>query len=145
MRRASSFALDCSPSANDGLLRGGQQPLLAGKPDQRRLQLLERADLDLPNAFAADAIDLAQILERLRLVDQPTLGQDVLLAVVEAVHRLDQQLVPNLALFIVGDDFVLERAVVDQEVLPLAFAVGVAQRGVEAGVAAHAHAAVHAR
>ena len=43
-----------------------QQPPLAGEVHQRLLQLLERAHLDLADALAADVIDLAQLLERLR-------------------------------------------------------------------------------
>ena len=49
-------------------LGGRKQPPLAREPQQRRLQLLERANLDLADALAADAIDLAQLLERLGLV-----------------------------------------------------------------------------
>src|SRR5690349_526968 len=52
-------------------LSGRQQPALTCQPQQRGLQLLERAHLDLPDALAADAIHLAQLLERLRLVRQP--------------------------------------------------------------------------
>src|SRR5439155_27370369 len=57
-------------------LRRRQQPSLAGKPQQRCLELFERAYLDLADAFAADAVDLAQLLERLRLVGEAPLHQD---------------------------------------------------------------------
>ena len=105
-----------------GLSRRRQQPPLAGEAHQRLLQLLERAHLDLADALAADVVDLAQLLERLGLVGQAPLGQDVLLAVVERVHRLDQQLVADLRLLGLGDALVLERLGVDQPVLPAAFA-----------------------
>ena len=62
----------------------GQQPALAGQAHQRLLQLLERADLDLADALAADVIDLAELLERLGLVGEAPLGQDMALALVQA-------------------------------------------------------------
>src|SRR5688572_32668911 len=122
----------------------GQQPLLARQPYQRRLQLLERSHFDLADAFAADAVDLGQVLQRLWLVDQAALGEDMALALVEALQRVDQQLVADPALFLVSDDLVLQRLGGHEEILPLAFAVlAAAQRRVEAGVAAVAHAAIH--
>ena len=121
-----------------GQAKRRQQPSLAGQAQQRRLQLLERAHLDLADALAADAIDLAQFLERLGLVGEAALHQDMLFAVVEAFQRGHQQVVADLAFLILGDQLVLQRAVVDEEVLPLVLAAFVAfQRGVEAGVAAH--------
>ena len=68
----------------------------------------------------------------------------MLLALVEGFHRRHQQVVADAGFLVVGDHLVLKRAGVDQEVLPLALAALVAlERDVEAGVAAHAHAAVH--
>ena len=52
---------------------------LAGDALHRLLQLLERAHLDLAHAFAADVVDLAQLLQRLGLVDQAPVGQDMTL------------------------------------------------------------------
>src|SRR3546814_7834263 len=71
------------------------QALFTRKPHHRLLQLLERAHLDLADALAADTIDLAQFLERLGIVGQPPLGEDVLLAVVEVVHRRDEHVVAH--------------------------------------------------
>src|SRR6478672_7198090 len=115
--------------------RGREQPPLAREAQQRRLQLLERAHLDLPDALAADAIDLAQFLERLGLVGEAALHQDMLLTIVEAFERGHQQVMADLAFLILGDQFVLQRAAVDEEVLPLVLAALIALQGhVEAGV-----------
>src|SRR5438874_7755914 len=70
----------------EGLGRG-QQAALAREAQQRGLELLERADFDLADALAADAIDLAQFLERLGLVGEAALHQDMLLAIVQAFER----------------------------------------------------------
>jgi membrane protein len=95
---------------------------------------LIRADCSFSNARTSiwrirsrlTSIDLAQLLERLGVVGQPPLGQDVLLAVVEALHRVDQQFVTDTALLGLGDALVLERPGVDKKVLPLALAAFVA-------------------
>ena len=68
----------------------------------------------------------------------------MLLAIVERFHRRDQQIVADAAFLGLGKPLVLQRTGVDEEVLPLAFTALVAlQRDIEAGVAAHRHAAVH--
>ena len=68
----------------------------------------------------------------------------MLLAVVQRFHRAVEQGVPDALFLLVGDQLVLQRAIVDQEVLPLVLGALVAlKRRVEAGVAAHRHAAVH--
>ena len=66
--------LSCSNRGSDG----GEQPAVASQAHHRLLQLLEGANLDLANAFAADAVDLAQLLQRLGIIGQAPLGQDVL-------------------------------------------------------------------
>ena len=50
----------------------------------------------------------------------------MLFAVIEGVERGDQQVMPDAALLVLGDDLVLQRAAVDQEILPLSFAALVA-------------------
>ncbi len=66
------------------------------------------------------------------------------LTLVEALHRVHQQVVADAAFLVLGDQLVLERSGVDQEVLPLALAAFVAlEADVERGVAAHRHPAVH--
>src|SRR5665213_3743622 len=114
----------------------GEQAAFAGEVHQCLLQFLEGADLDLANALAADVVDLAQFLERLGFVGQAPLGQDVLLAVVQRLHRLDQQLVADPRLLGSGDALVLERFGVDTPILPLAVP-SLAQRDVHRGVSAH--------
>jgi membrane protein len=120
-----------------------KQPPLAGEAQKRRLELFESPHLNLSNPLPAHAIDLAEFLERFRLVGQPPLHQDMLFSVVQALKRRHQQIVTDPTFLILGNHFVLQRATVDQEILPLVFALAVFQRGVEAGVAAHRHAAIH--
>jgi hypothetical protein len=55
-----------SIGSGSGRLR--EQPAVTGDAHHRLLQLVEGADLDLADAFAADAVDLAQLLERLGIV-----------------------------------------------------------------------------
>src|SRR5215207_6987671 len=57
-------------------LGGWQKSLLSRQPDQRRLQLLERADFDLADAFAAYGVDLRKLLKGLGLVGQAPFGED---------------------------------------------------------------------
>ena len=66
-RKDAPSMAEATPDAPTAVERlgGGKQLALAGEADQRRLQLLERANLDLADALAADAVDLAQLLERL--------------------------------------------------------------------------------
>src|SRR5690242_3247898 len=126
------------------ILSRWEQPSLTGEAKKARLQLLECANLDLPNALSADAIDLAQLFKRLGLVGEAAFHQDMPLAVIQAFERAHEQVVADACLLILSDRLVLEGAVIDEEILPLAFAALIAfQRGIEAGVAAHAHAAVH--
>src|SRR4051812_7715908 len=80
-----------------------QQAALAGEAHQRLLQLLERPHLDLADTLAADVVDLGELLQSLRLVSQAPLGEDMLLALVQRLHRLKQQFVPHPALLRLGD------------------------------------------
>src|SRR5437868_11901524 len=66
------------------------------------LQLLEGPDLDLPYPLAADAVVLAQILERGRVVAEPALDQDVAFALVQPLDRLAQQLAALAQLLLIG-------------------------------------------
>jgi hypothetical protein len=50
------------------------------------LQLFEGSNLDLTHAFARDAVLLRQILERGRIVLQPSLDQDVTFAFVQGLQ-----------------------------------------------------------
>ena len=123
-----------------GRLLGSQR--LGSRSLHGLLQLFKRPHFNLADAFAAHAEFLRKVFQRLGLVDQAAFGQDVLFAFVERAHRLGQQGVAVAGFLCVGDHFVLQRAVVLQHVLPLAFAIFV-ERDVEAGIAAHHHAAVH--
>src|SRR5690606_42096576 len=53
----------------------------------RFLQLLERPHLDLPDALAADTVNVAQLFERARLILEAPLREDMPLARIEALHR----------------------------------------------------------
>jgi hypothetical protein len=57
----------------------GDDPPLFGKAPNGFLDLLERAHLDLSDALPANVINVAQLLERLRFVDEPALGENVAL------------------------------------------------------------------
>src|SRR3546814_9741462 len=62
---------------------GADQAAFAGQLGHRLLKFLEGADLDRADAFAADVIDLAQILERLGVFGQAAFGQNMALALVQ--------------------------------------------------------------
>ena len=113
---------------------GGQQMPFAGNPHHGLLQLFKGAHLNLTHAFARDAKFLAQFFKRPRLINKAPFGQDLLFAVGQALHRFDQQRMALNAFFRIGDNFILQRPVIDQRVLPLAFAILI-QRDVERGVA----------
>src|SRR5690606_10551717 len=125
------------------LASGPDQPPFAGELEHGLPQLLERTHFDLTDALAADVIDLAQILKRLRIVGEAAFGENVALALVERLERLGKKLVAHVALFGLRDALVLERSFVAEQILPLAVAI-LAHRHVERRVAAHRHAAVHA-
>ena len=61
----------------------------------------------LADAFAADAVDLGEFFQGLRLVGQAPFCENVLLAVVEAFHRALEELMADTPLLVLGDDFVL--------------------------------------
>src|SRR3546814_2122574 len=109
---------------------GADQAAFAGQLEHRLLKFLEGADLDLADAFAADVIDLAQILERLGVVGQAAFGQNMALALVQRFERLVAQVVAHAAFLGLGDAPVLQRFLVAEPVLPLAVAL-LAHRHVE--------------
>ena len=89
---------------------------VGGDCEHRVLQLLEGARLDLAHALARDAVDLAQVLERLGLLVEPALGQDVALALVERLEALGQQAAPPGELARLGDHALLVLVLRDQRV-----------------------------
>jgi hypothetical protein len=119
-----------------------QHPLFAGDTHHRLLQLFKGAHLYLADTFAADIIMLAQLFQCLGLIDQATLGQDVLFAVIQPVQRLGEHRVAHVSLLCIGDALVLQRFIIDQPVLPLSLAI-FAHRHIKRGVSTHCHAAVH--
>ena len=85
---------------------------------------------------------LRQVFERRRVVAQPPLGQDMALAVVQMGHRLFQQIAAQSQLLAIGQHGFLALALIDQPVLPFAFAVA-SERRVQRMVRAR-QPAVHA-
>src|SRR5690348_3622220 len=80
--RASDMSLARRGGIRDGSAgdRRRQQPF-GGDALHRLLQLLERAHLDLADALAADVVLLRQLFERLGVIGQPPLRQDVPFAI----------------------------------------------------------------
>src|SRR3546814_18558024 len=74
---------------------GADQAAFAGQLEHRLLKFLEGADLDLADAFAADVIDLAQILERLGVVGQAAFGQHLAPATVQRFESSEGRRVGN--------------------------------------------------
>ena len=64
-------------------LSGLYQFPVCRNPHHFLLQLFKGAHFDLADAFAADVIFLAQVFQRLRLVDQPALRPAMEFAVVQ--------------------------------------------------------------
>src|SRR3546814_13328865 len=71
---------------------GADQAAFAGQLEHRLLQFLEGADLDLADAFAADVIDLAQIIARLEVVGQAAFGPNLALAPHQSFKRPDDHI-----------------------------------------------------
>src|SRR3546814_15325827 len=84
-------------------LPGRKQFPFAGEVHQRFLQLFERPDLYLANALATDVIDLGKLFEGLRILRKAPFRQDMLLAVVQRIHCLHEQLVTDLGFLRVGE------------------------------------------
>src|SRR3546814_14642707 len=72
---------------------GADQAAFAGQLEHRLLKFLEGADLDLADAFAADVLDLAQILDRLGVVGQAAFGQNMPLALVQRFDVVSEPVV----------------------------------------------------
>ena len=66
---------------------------------------------------------LGEILERRRIVTQPSLVQNMPLAVVEAGHRIAQQVTAQAQLLLLAEAGFLAFVLVDQPILPLALAI----------------------
>src|SRR3546814_19648790 len=88
---------------------GADQAAFAGQLEHRLLKFLEGADLDLADAFAADVLDLAQILARLGVVGQAAFGQNMALALVQRFERLVEQVVAHATFHRLGGAPVLPR------------------------------------
>ena len=80
----------------------------------------------------------------MRFLGQAALCQNVLFAVVECIHRLDQHIVAHFGLLCVSHRLVLQGAIIGQPVLPFTSAFfAIAHRDIERAIAAHHHPAVH--
>ncbi len=82
------------------------------------------------------------MLQRFGFIDQAALGENITLALVQAGHGGHQQAMALVAFLAVSQQFIRQRAIIGQPILPFAFAF-FAQRAVQAGIAAKAHAPIH--
>ena len=92
--------------------------MLRSKFAHSLLQLLEGTDLDLADAFPTDIVDLAEIFERLRLILQLALSQDMALTLVQLLHRLHHHGAAVVQLVLLGIGLGLIGIVVGQPILP---------------------------
>src|SRR3954469_24223750 len=123
-----SIGIDLAPASGvlgfqRALALAGVQTPLGDLGLHRLLQLLECPYLDLPHPLPRDVVLLRQILERGRIVLQPALDQDMPLAFVERLQRTAQQGLAATELLTIGDRAFLAIGLVNQPVLPFAFAV----------------------
>src|SRR3569623_187593 len=92
--------------------------LFLGGVLHRFLDLLEGADLDLPDTLAADVVFLRQLLERGRIVAQAPRLEDRLLAFIELAHGAAQQPHALVVFLGVAEGRFLVRRGGDEPVLP---------------------------
>ena len=91
-----------------GLLNCGNSTL------DRLLHLLEGARLNLPHPLARDAEFVGEHSKRDRVFGQAPRFEDPALANVEFRQGLDQRLAPIFQLFVLDQDALLARRVIDQ-------------------------------
>ena len=108
------------PGATSGGDGGEQVDLdrILDAPQQRRLQLLQRAMLDLPHPLLADAQPHAELLQRAAVLAQAPLVDDGPLALAQLGQGEGQPARALLAVVGAGDDLLGLGPVVGEEVLP---------------------------
>ena len=97
---------------------------------------LEGKHLDLPHALARDAEFIGEHSKRDRVFGEAPRLEDTALAIVEARQGLGQRLAPIFQIFVLDQDALLARRVIDQPILPFAGFAFLADRRIERGVAA---------
>jgi len=112
-------------------------PLYGGKSMLDRLShLFEDKHLDLPHALARDADFIREHSKRDRVFGQAPSYEDPALASVESRQGVDQRLAPIFQLFVLDQDALLARRVIDQPILPFAGIAVLSDRRIERGVPA---------
>src|SRR6516164_2521123 len=120
----------------------GDETALDGGSLDRLLQLFKRAHFDLANPLPRDAVLLRQILEGGRILPQTSLGQNVAFTIIQVGHRLFKQIAAYPELLPFPEPGFLALALVNQPILPLAFAI--APKGSIERMVGARQAAVHA-
>ena len=112
-------------------------PLYGGNSMLDRLShLFEDKHLDLPHALARDADFIREHSKRDRVFGQAPRFEDPALANVKSRQGLDQRLAPIFQLFVLDQDALLARRVIDQPILPFAGIAVLSDRRIERGVPA---------
>lgn len=98
--------------------------------------LFEDKHLDLPHPLARDAEFVGEHSKRDWVFGQAPRFEDPALANVEFRQGLDQRLAPIFQLFVLDQDALLARRVIDQPILPFAGIAVLSDRRIERGVPA---------
>ena len=113
------------------------RPLHGGNSMLDRLShFLKGKYLDLPHPLARDADFISEHSKRDRVFGQAPSFEDPALASVESRQGLDQRLAPIFQLFVLDQDALLARRVIDQPILPFAGIAVLSDRRIERGVPA---------